>query len=269
MVAIGHAFWYYIVVSFTFKIAFSLIPQKEGPTKQLDMKGVLNLDTITYGKLIPSEKFTFVTLVFSKASIGDYGTDSIRSDFYAFAKKAQTEGEAKNIIFSQIMVNGADNLKLATSLGLKKDFKHPELFLFTKGSRVPIPFPKTQSFRLYELVVFVSKHSDFYLKQAGRTKLLNGLREKFFSSISSDERDQVLASGKEDIKLLPEIEKVDAEYHWGILDKMNKQGYQFIRDEAESLRALVAESQGGERRLYELRLDVVQEILERINSREL
>lgn len=237
--------------------------------KVLDMKGVLNLDVLTYNKLIPSDKYSFLILVYSKASIGDYGTDSIRSDYYAFAKKAQTEGESENMIFAQIVVNGADNLPLATSLGVKKNFMHPELFLIQKNKATAIPFPKTKSFRLYELVGFTSKYTDFYLKQAGRTKILNSMREKYFGATSNAERENALTIARQEIEQLPGIEKLDAEYHLDIMQKLNDEGVRAIDEEISKLMSLISNNNGGEKRLHELRLDVIEDIRSRLDTKEL
>lgn len=257
----------FLILSFLLATAAFLPDEK--PSKQLDSKGVLNLDALTYKKLIPSDKYTCLVFVYSKAGVGDYGTDSLRSDYYAFAKKALTEGESDELLFTQIVVNGADNLNLATRLGMKKDFQYPQLFLIKRGEKKAIPYPTTSPFRLYELVVFTSKHSSFYLKQAGRTKLLNKLRSDFIGANSKDERSKVLADARSAIETLPSIEKLDAEYHLGVLEKIHADGLHELTDEIASIKSSLPKTKGADLRLHELHLDVLEELLSQLDTKEL
>ena len=255
-----------LILSFLLVTAAFLPDEK--PSKQLDTKGVITLDALTYKKLIPSDKYTSLVFVYSKAGVGDYGTDSLRSDYYAFAKKALTEGESDDLLFTQIVVNGADNLNLATRLGMKKDFQYPQLFLIKRGEKKAIPYPTTSPFRLYELVVFTSKHSSFFLRQAGRTKLLNKLRSDFIGA-SKDERSKVLADARSAIETLPSVEKLDAEYHLGVLEKIHTDGLHTLTDEIASIKSSVSKTRGAELRLQELHLDVLEELLSRLDTKEL
>jgi hypothetical protein len=60
--------------------------------------GVVLLDSITFPKVVPSTKYAVVVIVCNKREIGEYATDSIRSDFFDFAMKGDFEGNYDGIV---------------------------------------------------------------------------------------------------------------------------------------------------------------------------
>jgi hypothetical protein len=79
-------------------VAVSALPLKD----EFETKGVVLLDSITFPKVVPSKVAT-VVLVANKAEIGDYATDSMRSDYFAFSYKAQTHGNSDDVLFTQVI----------------------------------------------------------------------------------------------------------------------------------------------------------------------
>lgn len=79
--------------------------------------GILLLDSITFPKIVPSMTNTVLVLICKKGSIGNYGTDSIRSDYFSFATLSELQDtdsttsltDSDSILFTQIIVNGAQN----------------------------------------------------------------------------------------------------------------------------------------------------------------
>lgn len=246
-------------------IALAAKDKKSEAPKILEMKGVVTLDSFNYHKFLPSKKYAAVFLIYQKGRVGDYGTDSIRSDYYAFAKKAQTDGEADNIIFAQLIVNGAENLKLAQRLGVKENFEHPVMVVVPKGKTSAIQYPSEAPFRLYELTVFLSKHTDFFLKQAGRTKLLNKLRKDFLAASSDEVKLQLIEDARSEANLITAaIEKQDTDYHIEILHSVLKEGVTALEKEIVSLQQRQTDPtlNVGDRRVALMKNDVLKELYE-------
>lgn len=185
-----------------------------------DPKFVLTLDAHSFPKLVPSPRYATVVLVFDKAHKGTYATESIRSDYYAFAKKAQTEGEAEEVLFTQVIVNGADNKKLATRIGFKTEYAFPQMFVIPQNQTEAIPYPSNEPYRLYELAQFVSKHSTLFLKQAGRTKFLLSFRADFYSAKNTADRQAIITAARHSLATsLPSNEIEDTKYYIDLFER--------------------------------------------------
>lgn len=135
-----------------------------------EARGVVLLDAFTFPKLIPNKELTFIVLVSNKKSIGDYGTDSIRADFFSLSDFVQTKEDGSNaedIMFAQVLVNGAENARLAERMGMKPNFAHPQMFLFPKNSSTPIPYPENSPYQLTPLIRFISQNSQYNYRLTG------------------------------------------------------------------------------------------------------
>lgn len=60
---------------------------------EFETESVVLLDSFTFPKIVPNPNHAVVVLVTNKREIGEYGTDSIRADFFDFAKRGITEGK--------------------------------------------------------------------------------------------------------------------------------------------------------------------------------
>jgi hypothetical protein len=67
------------------------------------------------------------------------------------------------VIFAQLLINGAQNSKLAASFGYDSTAKRPELYIFPNNSNIPIKFPENFGFNEIALSRFISKYSPFFL----------------------------------------------------------------------------------------------------------
>lgn len=76
-----------------------------------ESKGVLLLDGITYSKIVPNVERDVVILICNKGDIGQYGTDSIRADYFSMVGKLEQneDGNTAHVIFAQLIVNGNVN----------------------------------------------------------------------------------------------------------------------------------------------------------------
>ena len=85
------------------------------PKKSDEKRSVLLLDDFTFSKIVPHSNADVVVLISQKKMFGDYGTDSLRTDYLNFAFKMQTEGKAEHVLFTQVIVNGPENRGIAPS----------------------------------------------------------------------------------------------------------------------------------------------------------
>lgn len=199
-----------------------------------ETKGVLLVDAITMPKLIPSSNCDTLLLIAQKSQIGDYGTDSIRADYFAFADfiqlKAEGEG-VKPVLFTQLIVNGAENLGYSKSLGMKDGFKHPKLFLIPKGSDQPIPYPSTEPYQKNNLVRFLNQHTDFYYKVPGTSKSFDQQAAAFVKA-SAEQRPALVAAAKEVARTLTNpVDMEEADYYIKTMEKVLDKGDAFINSE--------------------------------------
>ncbi len=89
--------------------------------------GVVLLDSWTFPIIV--NKFTVhgtFILSMNKRDIGDYGSESLRLDFYQLAVdflKMVDEEDTHKLLFAQVLVNGAINGNLGNKLGLTSSTK--------------------------------------------------------------------------------------------------------------------------------------------------
>lgn len=93
-------------------------PKPRSSRNEYETLGVLLLDSITFPKIVPNSNVNVVVCIINKGDIGNYGTDSMRADYLDFASKGTLHGNASDTLFTQIIVNGAQNRKLAERIGV-------------------------------------------------------------------------------------------------------------------------------------------------------
>lgn len=96
---------------------------------------------------------------------GNYATDSLRADFLSFAEKGELQGNTESVLFAQVIVNGAQNAKLAEKIGVVGQLTTPKTFLFKAGSSKSIPY--TGAYNMVALTRWLSKHTDFFYGTPG------------------------------------------------------------------------------------------------------
>eukprot|EP01035_Chromulina_nebulosa_P020039 gene20039-26019_t len=178
--------------------------------------------------------YAVVVLVANKASIGDYGTDSIREDYFYFAKEGETKGKAGSILFTQVIVNGAQNQKLSNQIGVPKGFQHPQLFIYPKNSKEAIPFPQYEKFNVATLTKFVSKYADFYYGIPGLVEPLTGIANKFARS-DKETQEKLLNEADKIVTKVPDFEQKDSKYYLKAMKKILSDGIVYIQNELKRL----------------------------------
>lgn len=134
--------------------------------------------------------------------VGKDVTDEIRDVFFAFSDKC-VEELVPDLIFAQVLVNGAENSALAGRIGVSNPakFEIPELFLYKKGeSTKSIRFPNSASFDVKGLKEFVSKHTGIEFKPPGLTSELDEHITRFAAAAPGEERGRILAEAEEHFK---------------------------------------------------------------------
>lgn len=181
-------------------------PPPKPARSEFEVRGLLLFDDITFYKVVPDSKRVTVMLVWNKRYLGDYGTESYRADYYDFVKKAGEQGIDDSILWSQMIVNGAQNAAFTQrELGMKKDFTKPGVYLFLPGN--PNPIRKDfGSMNPTDMTKWISLHTLFYYEgvkgivQDGQTQLAH----KFISTKDANERAQIIVESK---KLIEEVAK--------------------------------------------------------------
>ena len=259
-------FNFFILLSLALLLLTGAIPFKNEEEK----KGVLLLDSTTFPKIVPNADRDVVVLVALKGQIGDYGTDSLRADFFSFSSTMQTSGTAENVLFAQIIVNGAENQLLAERIGVGADFKHPKLFVFPAGSSVPIPYPADSPFHLNTLTPFVVKHTSLSYQQSGTLRLFDDLAVKFMNGDDAVKA-ATLVSAEQALEDSSEEDKETGKYYIKVMKKITANGPSFLQTEINRQRQVLRDGTKltkANRRNVENHVNVLFHFAAHANSRD-
>lgn len=208
----------------------------------------------------------------NKYEIGQYATDSIRADFFAFAEKGNLQGNSESVLFAQVLVNGAQNLKLAERIGVRNidNFKHPKMFLYQPNATESIPYPDSGAFNSVSLTRFVSKHTDFFFGVPGTIEVFDTLAEKFMAAHNL-ELDGIIAEAE---ALAPSVElkdKQNAQTYVKIMKKIKEAGVQYVKTETARLQSIIDSERLSDAKKSDIqkRLNIVHQFDRNIEEKEL
>ena len=91
-----------------------------------------------------------------------------------------------DVLFTTVTVNGAQNKRLSQRIGVDKDFTSPKLFLYLKGSKVPIAYPTKYSYNPSFFTRWLSKYTNFYYGIPGTSEEFDLLAERFVAAPPSE-----------------------------------------------------------------------------------
>jgi hypothetical protein len=203
------------------------------------MRSVLLLDAVTFPKIVPNANHDIIVLISSKEKFGDYATDSMRTDYFNFALQSQTQGEAADhVIFAQIIVNGAENRKLAESIGIAEDFEHPDLFIFPAGSNAAIKHPRDEPFNIAALTRFAAQHSSLKFQLPGTMKKFDEIAADFMRTDPKRQEALILQAERELEELVDGGELETAQYYLKVMRKVHDEGLEFVNKEIKRLTRL-------------------------------
>jgi hypothetical protein len=217
-----------VVALFTYLMHYASVAAKES----LEKKSVLLLDAITFPKIVPNSNHDVVVLVAQKSQFGDYGTDSMRTDFFDFAHKAQTQGDAADhVIFAQVVVNGAENRNLAETIGVGEDFRQPKMFIYPAGAKTAIQYPENEPFQLPALTQFTAQHSSLQFQLPGTMKVFDDIAANFVRSDATRQA-ALLFQAESALEELVDVGEVEAaNYYVKVMRRIKEHGLEFIDKE--------------------------------------
>eukprot|EP01041_Mallomonas_annulata_P006391 gene6391-12929_t len=213
--------------------------------------GVLLLDSITFPKLIPNDKYNMIVGFFLKSDIGTSNkNDDIRDEYLEFTREGSRKGEMEDIICAQVIVNGGENKALADRNGASQSL--PKIVLYTKNDSLPIVFDE-KDVNFLTLTSFVSKHTGFYIRRPGNIEIYDKLANKFCTA-KEDERQSILNEAEDALSSVSPIETIHAEYYIKVMKKTmeNEHGNGYITEEFERLRAIVESDKVSKSKANEL-----------------
>jgi hypothetical protein len=198
----------------------------------VDKKAVLLLDAITFPKIVPNSNHDVVVLVSQKSQFGDYGTDSMRTDYFNFAYKAQTQGDAADhVIFAQVIVNGAENRNLADEIGVGDVFSQPKMFIYPAGSKTAIQYPEHEPFHLPTLTQFTGKHSSLQFQLPGTMKQFDEIAANFVRTDATRQA-ALIFQAESALEELVDAGEVEAgNYYVKVMHRIQDHGLDFIDKE--------------------------------------
>lgn len=252
-------------------IAFLVCCSAGTPYKdENEKKAVLLLDSITFPKIVPNPNRDVIVLVSQKNQLGDYGTDSVRSDFFSFAYKVQTQGDADHVLFAQVIVNGAENGKLSREIGVGDNFVHPKMFIYPAGSLTAIQYPDDQPFHMNTLTQFARQHSSLQFQLPGTMKKFDELATDFLSADESRQK-SLLFEAERAVEDLAETSQIEtANYYVKVMTKITEHGVEYLKTEIKRLRKLMGDASRmtkAGRRNIENHLNVLNHFVASVPSR--
>lgn len=243
-------------------ILIYIVSSKVKVKNDYESLGVVYLDAITFPKIVPHETKAVLVMVFSKTSVGDSTADQLRNEYYSFAQKGELQGNADDVLFAQVMVNGAQNAKLADRIGItfnNNNQRVPKLFLFKPKSVVSISFPETSTFTFLSLSRFVSRHTDFFFGNPGTIEEFDLLAEQFVFA-NPIEYNNIIEHA---LKISPQVEpkdKKNAEYYINAMKKIAEVGKGWIRTEIMRLESLLqSQISSDKKREIQKRVNIVHQ----------
>jgi len=228
----------YLVLLFLLGVVRGRIKGKH-PKEQT---GVVLLDAVTFYKVVPQTQRSVLLLVHNEGSEGDYGSDSIRQDFYSFAEKSQLQGNSDMILYAQVLVSPQDpaNVQVAIKLGMSHDFKFPKIFFFPESGNEPIEYPSKNAVNHIALSRWITKQVDnYFLPTAGLIEAMGPLVTKFTKT-----KDKVIHASiiEEANALAPKVELKDKENiqsYIKFMQRISERGFPWIKTEILRLEDLI------------------------------
>jgi hypothetical protein len=204
----------------------------------MEERGILLLDAVTFPKIVPHSDFAVMVQVTNDDKIEEYTTEALRADFTNFAQKCHHFGDASNLLFAQVLVKGAQNRKLATSIGVPEEFDRPRLFIFPAGSSTGIPYPMSGSYSDITLFQFASRFTDMHLPIPGIVEAMSPLVKPSMRA-GAGEMQEFIEKATAIADAVDENDKENAKYYVHVMKKVQEQGRDFIRSQMTNLAPLL------------------------------
>lgn len=180
--------------------------QVEYDAKKHNTHGLLLLDAVMWEKVIPNHVSNTVIMVCNKAYIGKQEFDKVRDEFMELARKSS---KLNYLLFSQIIVNGAENSRLVeTKFNIERPSRMttPQFFLVKSGETTSIPLQTESSgsgkgsdksgTNIGDIVYHVQKLAGVSFGLDGTNPDMDALTERFMSDVDNVERRRIIEEGR-------------------------------------------------------------------------
>lgn len=245
-------------------------PKPQDP--EFQSTGVLLLDDLLFDKIVPGARVDVVVMILNKANIGKRTTDFMREEYMAMAKKTKQNDD---VLFTQILLNGSENKKLAMRVGIENQPEghetKPEFFLFRVGEKNAIPIkPDEEDFTVADVMAFISKTTGVQFTFRGTIKEFSELAAKFVASeTGSKARTDIYHEAKqkadayasdESKKKTAKERSANAGWYVQAMEKILEKGNEWPKAEISRLSAIIVSDKVSDSRKDEFkrRLNIVQ-----------
>lgn len=194
--------------------------------KAADTKGALNLDSLTFNKVV--DKFPVTLVKFDTAyPYGDKHDE--------FVKLVEEIHAVPELLIAEVGIKDygdKENSDLATKYNVKKD-DFPVLKLFLRGKDEPIPYDKAANFKVDDIKSFIKKHTDLYIGLSSCIKEFDEYAANYMKSDKS-RREQILKDAENKAKTLKDDhQKKSADTYVKIMRRLTEKGDDFVEQEIE------------------------------------
>ena len=163
--------------------------------------GTLLLDSLTFPKIVPNGNNYVLVMVAHKGHVGKLSTDGVRDEYFATAEALEAGVSSASILFTQVIVNGAQNRKLATRIGAREDFTYPSFHLYRPGSSESVPFladgeKESASQTMASVTRWLYKETGIFVGSIGTVDELDKLALEYQAAASPVLREQILGRAR-------------------------------------------------------------------------
>lgn len=242
----------------------------ENLSKKTNTFGTLLLDAIVFDKVIPNLVTNTIVMIATKGCIGKQECDKVRDKYIALAKKS---AKVHEVLFTQIIVNGAENMKLAQDkFGLSNPnrIKNPHFFIIKTGETTPIALqtPETVAdLTIRDVTYFLKKETGVSFGLEGTNSRMDDLAGRFVSEMAlEDDHVRILREARDMVSVQKEKSTGSAdvnsaalknmEMYVKVMEKILEKGNSFPTDEIKRLNSIIESEKVSESRKAEFRIRV-------------
>lgn len=199
-----------------------------------EVRGMVTLDATTFSKIIPSDRHATIVMFINKASLQ---VSTIAREEYLEMVVNGDKSDIKDLLFSQVIINGAYNSMLATRVGITDSGKEPTVVIYEKGSSTPIFYPHK---RITSLLMrkFASKHSNYYYPAKESIPQMAALVRRFLPA-SDEERLEIIQEAKTTMDGMAKVAQESKEYYIKCMEKVSVKGLEWAETEYMRLQSIL------------------------------
>jgi len=239
--------------------------------------GTILLDSITFPKIVPNAENHVLVMVANKGQVGKLSTDGVRDEFLAAAEALEPNVAKGSILFAQVIVNGAQNKRLAGRIGARENFVYPSFHLYKPGSSEPMHFlapgeAESPALSINAVTRWVYKETGIFIGATGTVDEMDQLVIEFMSPPSAGASEAAVKAAREAVlakarsaaaALTAPADKEAAPHYIKAMEKLATGQSSFPKEEVARLTAIVESDKVSESRKQEFRkrINIVRRFL--------